>query len=123
MSVKKIKACEISFNSMTGLSIRNITFYDFENKIFVIGKERTKRQMIRLDSRMIIKGHLDEKNLLEKKYDTSEVGTKRRSFPPCKDDLERDLSILEEICARNDKLVYCDIKSIIENELLRAKEL
>jgi|WetSurMetagenome_2_1015567.scaffolds.fasta_scaffold232822_1 hypothetical protein len=108
----KIKACEIYFNSMTGLSFRNITFHDFDNKVFTIGRERNKKQYKTLDEKVFIKGHLDEKDLNDRKYLHTDECTKQRQFPPSLDDLKRDLKLWEEIKGL-EKLIDYDIESII----------
>ena len=98
MSEKKerIKACLVEFSTFSGLYFRNVTFHDFENKIFVIGKERTKRQIKKLDGTAIIKGHLDIFNLNEKRYFTSE-NIKTRHYPSSLDDLKRDFSTWNDV--------------------------
>lgn len=106
MKEMKIKACEVSFSTMIGISFRNITFHDFEAKIFTIGKERTKRQYRSTDEVTFIKGHLDTVSLNDKKYNRIDEATSQRMFPPSPEDLKRDLSIWEEIKGM-DKLGGC----------------
>lgn len=125
MATQKIKATEISLNGMTGLTIRQITFHDFEQKIFVVGRERSKRQYKNLDKTMIVEGHLDVERLDDaryKKVDDHGFSCKQRCFPPSKGDLERDLKVLEEI-EQSKKLHDCNLKEMILKEIEKAKDL
>ena len=116
----KVKACEISFNSMTGLSMRNITFQDLERKTFVVGRERSIRRYMSTDKILLVKGHLDVKALDDARY-SNEDGGKTRMFPPCKRDLEKDLKVLDSITA--EKLIDNEsIRESILEALEKAKE-
>lgn len=120
-TIPKIKACEITFNGMTGITFRNITFHDYENKIFVVGRERTKRQYKSLDNVTLIKGHLNTDDLQDRKYKQTAPGIKSRQFPPSLDDLKRDLSLWEEIKGL-DKLEGCSGISIKLEEAIKKEE-
>lgn len=125
MATQKIKATEITLSGMTGLTIRQITFHDYEQKIFVIGRERSKRQYKNLDKVMLIEGHLDVERLDDARYkktDDHGFSCKQRCFPPSKADLERDLKVLEEI-EQSKKLHDCNIKEMILKEIEKAKDL
>lgn len=106
MKKLKIKACEISYSFMIGINFRNITFQDYDAKIFTVGKERTLRKYISLDDVTLVKGHLDTKGLGERKYNRTDDFTSQRMFPPSLEDLKRDLSLWEEIKGM-DKLEGC----------------
>ena len=125
MATKKIKATEITLSGMAGLTIRQITFHDYEQKIFVIGRERSKRQYKNLDKIMLIEGHLDAERLNDSKYEIINdhgIIVKQRCFPPSKADLERDLKVLEEI-EQSKKLHDCNFKEMILKEIEKAKDL
>lgn len=121
MTGKKIKATEVSFNSITGLTLRNITFHDFENKIFVVGKERTKRQFRKLENIVIFKDHLDVKTLDDKRYFKESDFSKQRCFPPSVRCLKLDLKVWEEI-KDLPKLIDADVETELLKALKNAKE-
>jgi hypothetical protein len=116
MTLEKIKATEVNFNTMTGLTIRNITFHDYEKKIFVIGRERTKRQFRSLENITFIKGHLDTEALNDRKF-SNEGHSRQRCFPASCSDLGRDLLIWQEI-----KDLPKLKESNIEEQILKAIE-
>lgn len=115
-TTKKIKATQIGYNSMTGLTMRHVTFHDFENKVFTEGRERTKRQMKSFDNTILIEGHLDIKKLDDDRFRKTEDGCKQRMFPPAKEDLELDLKVLESLDGMT-KLVDNDLKAIFLKEI------
>lgn len=120
MATQKIKATIVTMGGMVGIDLKQVTFHDYENLIFSYGRERTKRQFKNLDDKAIFKGHLDVETLENKKYDTSEPFTKKRHFPPCKEDLERDLAIWKEIKDK-EKLHDFDLEPLILNEIEKAR--
>lgn len=125
MATQKIKATEISFNGRTGLTMRLVTFHDFDQKIFVIGRERSKRQYKQMDKILLIDGHIDINHFDNARYElTDENGfsCKRRCFPPSKKDLERDMKVLTEIELYK-KLHDCNLKEMILKEIEKAKDL
>ncbi len=107
--MKKIKATEITFNSMTGITIRNITFHDYERLIFVVGRERTKRQFKTLDKIVLFEGHLDAEKLNDEKYFQPDAYTKTRQFPASAKCLELDLKIWNSIKENKTLNDYYDI--------------
>lgn len=113
---EKVKACEVSFNYTSGICFRNITFHDLEKRIFSIGRERTKYQFKSLDSKAIFKGHFDIESLGNKKLYKDELGNKLRHYPPSKEDLERDLSIWNEI-KELPKIIDSDLAILINKSL------
>lgn len=97
----KVKSTQVEFNSMVGLICRNITFHDLENKVFVIGRERTKRQIKEIGDRVFLSGHSDIEKFENMRMDIVDIGdgmqSKSRHFPPSADDLKRDLEVLKEL--------------------------
>lgn len=104
-----MKVTQVSFDTMTGINLRLITFKDFEKKIFVVGRERKLRQLKNETNDHFISGHLKNiEELTDMKYDTSEIGSKKRHFPASDEDLKRDLKVWHLIK---------DEKAVISNDI------
>lgn len=110
---EKIKACIVSADRMCGIEIKNVTFHDLDQKIFSIGRERSKRKLTNLANCTVFMGHLNEDELNEEKFEHID-NVKRRGMPPRPSDIDRDLNIWKKIKS-NPSYIFNDLEPILND--------